>query len=191
MQSARPYAADAEYHSSAVAGRQQRDPERRERAGLDHRAGVASQPGELGVLGAIVGDQQRQLAVARRPDRDRQVVAEHPDDDPVERSLDERLLEPRRRPVAGRRQHRLLAERPGGALRVARIAHDDRVAVMVGQLELVLQAREPVVGQVQHPAAVLACELRVGERQVRAQTDRCIALLGVVDAQAVQHRAGS
>ena len=39
----------------------------------------------------------------------------------------------------------------------------------------------------QNPAAVLADELRVGERQVRAQADCRQAFLGVVDAQAAEH----
>ena len=61
---------------------------------------------------------------------------------------------------------------------------------MVGQLELVLQPREAVVGQLEHPAAVLADELGVAERQVGAQPDPREALLGVIDAQGAEHGAG-
>ena len=173
----------------AIAGRQQGDPKGRDLTGLDHRAGVAGERGELVVLGAVVGDQQRQLAFARRPHADCEVAAEHADRHLLELAARGALLEPGRRAVPGREHHRLVPERPGGALRVARVAYDHGVAVVIAQLELVLEAAEAAVGKMQHPAAVLTGEIGIGERQVGAQPDAREALLRVVDAEGAEHGA--
>ena len=155
----------------AFAGRHQRDAERHDLPGLNHRPGVARQSRELVVFGTVVGDQQRQLALARRPHADLEVPAEDPDADRIELPFHDRLLEPGRRAIAGGGQHRLLPERPAGTIRIARIAHDHRRAVVVAQLELVLKPRESVVGQMEHPTAILADEVGIAERQVGAQPD--------------------
>ena len=98
-----------------IAGRQKRDSERPDRAALDHRARVPGERGQFVVFRPVVGDQQRQLALGRRPDADRQIAAEHTDADLIELAGERGRLEPPGRPVAGRRQHRLLAERARGA----------------------------------------------------------------------------
>jgi hypothetical protein len=53
---------------------------------------------------------------------------------------------------------------------------------MAGQLELVLQACELRARQRQDPAAVFTAKLALAQRQIRAEPDRRVALLGVIDA---------
>ena len=157
----------------AVAGRQQRDPKRRQPPGLDHRAGVAGQsPASSSYSGPSWATSSGSSPSHGDQTPTASVAAEHADRRPARASpRAARSLEPRRRAVAGRRQHRLLPERPGGALRVARVAHDHGVAVVVAQLELVLEAREAAVGKMQHPAAVLTGEIGSGSgRSERSRT---------------------
>jgi hypothetical protein len=140
------------------------------------------------VLGSVVGDEQRQLTLAGRPHGDFQRAAEHADADGLKGSRHARRLEPRRRLVPGCPEDGLLAERARRALRVVGIANHVCGAVVVEQFELVLETSDTRLGQLQHPTAVVANEVALGQRQVRAQADRRKARFGVFDVQAPQHR---
>lgn len=64
-----------------------------------------------------------------------------------------------------------------------------RRSVVVDQLELVLEPCEPLVRQVQNPAAVVAYEVGLAEWQVRAEPNGCVARLGIFNAETSDHRA--
>ena len=131
--SAPAYSGEAEYHSLRAPGATQRDAVRRQRAARDHRGAVVGQPGQLGVLGPVVGDEQRQRGRGprrrpgsrsarrrRRRARGRATISSRSAPSTLRR------VEPRRRLVAVQQQHGLLAERAGRAQRVARVAGPTR-----------------------------------------------------------------
>ena len=142
----------------AVAGRQQRYAKRGERAAFDHRGGVAGQARERVVFRSVVGEEQRHRALSRGPHGDRDLPAKHRYADLVDGAFRVWLPQPGRRPVARRQRDRLFPERARGPLRVAGVADNPGVAIVLRELELVLQAGEPGWRQMQDPAAVLTDE---------------------------------
>jgi hypothetical protein len=62
-----------------------------------------------------------------------------------------------------------------------------RGAVVIEQLELVLEPRQPIVGEPEDPASILAHEVALWQGQVGAQPDGCEALFRIVDVQAAEH----
>ena len=136
---------------------------------MDLGGGEARQLGELVVLRPVVGDEQRQrllrVGVGGAPEVDvdpRGAAAGRGDRDQL--PVDGRGVEPRRRLVGREQQHRLVAERAGRAVRVVGVEHVLAAAVVVDDLELVLEPLDRRV-ELQAPLAVVA-------REARAAADR-------------------
>ena len=136
--SAPAYSGDASTTRCGRRGRRAR-PVRRQRAARDHRGAVVRQAGQVGVLGAVVGDQQQRLLVAgvRRapePHRDVRSEAAARHDQLALGALDAVRVEPRRRLVAVEQQHGLVPERSRRGQRVAGVEVHLAAAAGVHQL---------------------------------------------------------
>jgi hypothetical protein len=115
----------------AIAGREERDPKRSERAALDHRAGVVGEACERVVFGSVVGYEQRQPSLFGRPDGELDLLPEHPHPDLVDGPRACPLVQPGRRAVAESQRDGLLPERARGPRGVARVADNSGGAVAV------------------------------------------------------------
>ena len=190
LHSARPYAAEAEYHSLRSPG------------GSSATRNGASVPPRSSRRRSGSAPRARRTrarrgrpAAAARPRRATRCLISRSRPStrtPTSSNVARRHAAPRARPAGGSRAPTAPTSRrtrPGARSGLPGSHTTTRVAVVIGQLELVLQAREPVVGQVQHPAAVVADE--IGSRSGRSEHSRTAreALVGVVDAQAAEHRA--
>ena len=149
-------------------------------------------PASAVVLRPVVGDEQRQRlagpGVGGAPDADVDLRAEPaPRDHRAAGSARARppAASQRRRGVAGEQEDGLVAERAGRLVRVARVADARGVAVVVDDLELVLQPRYGRQRELQLPLAVVAGVVGLGERQVGAQPHGGVPLIRV--GQAKEH----
>ena len=175
----------------AIARCEQRDPVPRQPTRTDAGGGEVRQPRQPVVLGPVVrGEQRQRLRRVRvggaphgHPDLRPKAVA--PDRQLLGATRDSLGLEPPGRRVAREQQHGLLPERARRLVRVAGVAHALGVAVVVDDLELVLEPRHGRRGQLQPPLAVVAGVGApvVGQRQVGAQPHGGVALVGVGEAE--------
>jgi hypothetical protein len=133
-------------------------------AGVRRRwpAQVGQQPGEAGVLGAVVDHQQGQALAAAAappvgaaPQLHRDPGPQHParHRQPGGRLAGPRGGQPRRWPVAGELDHRFLPERPLRPQRVGRVGDQHRPGVAEAELQLVLHPVHGGPWELQLPAA--------------------------------------